>query len=214
MNKVLIPSSSRTFYQVILVTLLVVLTGCASATLTLESNPTKAAVFAAPLGAAEMKPLGDTPLILRGGEVAAQYGGPGPYFLEFRKDGYKTKQVIVTDLTLVDLRVVANLPATTGMEDEVKLNSSVDTLFEAQRLARAGRHEDALAQLKALQKDAPQLAAIYELEGSIYFLQKKYRDALDAFTLAQAKNPKNSENARMKTLLQDQLRNATGGAQR
>ncbi len=178
---------------------------CSSAQITLLSSPSKAEVYAAALGERKAKLIGETPLKLTSSELSKAYGGSGPVSLEFKKDGYASAKTIITDIGAVDLTVNMDLPPTSGLEDQVRLNSVVDSIFECQRLAKVGREEDALNKLKAIEKEAPHLAATYELEGGIYYLQKKYRNALDAYTLASNFNPKNPQVVRMRNYLETSL---------
>lgn len=170
--------------------------------LNLQSNPPKAQVYAAPLGGGTPKLLGETPLTVPVPSVQRDYGGSGPVILEFRRNGYLSSKTIITDLSAGDITVNLELQATTGLEDAERLNSVVDSVFEGQRLARVGRADEALARLKQVESQAPQLAATYELEGGILYLQKKYREALDAYSLAVKFNPKAQESIRMRNMLE------------
>jgi len=177
--------------------LLLSMSACSTATLNFDSTPKKAQIYAVPLGG-NPKLIGETPLTIKGPDLATQYQGSGPFFLEFRKEGYVSSRTVVTDLSAIDLTVSVNLTPTNGLEDKDKLNSVISRLFEAQRLGRAGRYDDALTKLKELETEAPQLAAIYELEGGIYFLQRKYNDSLDAYSSAVRKDPNAVEALRMR----------------
>jgi tetratricopeptide (TPR) repeat protein len=178
---------------------------CATSSVTLTSSPPKAEIYVAPLGAGKPKLIGETPLTMRADELQKEYGGSGPVYIEFRKNGYTPAKTVVTELASVDLTVSAELDATSGLEDLERLNLVVDDIFEAQRLARGGRYDDALTRVKSVEKLAPMLAASYELEGGIYYLQKKYKDALDSYTLAAKYNPRNSESVRMRNMLETTL---------
>ncbi|MEO5969694.1 MAG: hypothetical protein ABIQ95_07175 [Bdellovibrionia bacterium] len=178
---------------------------CSTGRITLLSSPSQAEVYVAALGDRKAKLVGETPIKMTSTELAKAYGGAGPIALEFKKDGYSTVKTIITDIGAIDLTVSMDLPPTTGLEDQVRLNSVVDSIFESQRLAKVGREDDALIRLKDLEKEAPHLAATYELEGGIYYLQKKYKEALDAYTLASNYNPKNPQVVRMRNYLETSL---------
>jgi len=178
---------------------------CSTAKITLLSSPSRADVYLSALGDGKPKWVGQTPIKMTAAELSKAYGGAGPVFLEFKRNGYSSAKAIVTDLGAVDLTINMDLPPTSGLEDQVRLNFIVDSIFESQRLAKAGREEDALSRLREIEKDAPQLAAIYELEGGIYYLQKKYKEALDAYTLASNHNPKNPQVVRMRNYLEASL---------
>jgi tetratricopeptide (TPR) repeat protein len=169
------------------------------------SSPSQAEVYVASLGDRKSKLVGETPIKMTAADLSKTYGGAGPVSLEFKKDGYTTVKTIITDLGAADLMINMELPPSSGLEDQVRLNSVIDSIFESQRLAKVGREDDALSKLRALEKEAPHLAATYELEGGIYYLQKKYRQALDAYTLASNYNPKNPQVVRMRNYLEISL---------
>ena len=81
----------------------------------------------------------------------------------------------------------------------------MDRIFEAQRLVRASRLDDALKLIEAVQKDAPELSAVYEIEGGIYYLQKKPQESLDSYQTSIRFNPKNMEAIRMRNYLSSKL---------
>jgi tetratricopeptide (TPR) repeat protein len=178
---------------------------CSTAKITLLSSPSQAEVYVAALGDRKAKLVGETPIKMTSTDLSKAYGGAGPITLEFKKDGYSTVKTIVTDIGAIDLTINMDLPPSSGLEDQVRLNLVVDSIFESQRLAKVGRGDDALIRLKALEKEAPHLAATYELEGGIYYLQKKYKEALDAYTLASNYNPKNPQVLRMRNYLEVSL---------
>jgi tetratricopeptide (TPR) repeat protein len=191
--------TNRTRPSTLLPLLLPLLAGCASTSITLQSSPSGATVFAKPMAGGEARQLGETPLTLKAADI--QKGSFGPVYFEFRKEGHASAKTLVTDLSAQELLISQELAPATGLESMERLNAVLDRVFECQRLARAGRLDDALRRLKELEAEAPQLAAVYELEGGIYYLQKKYAEAYDAYGLAAKHNPGNPEPQRMRSLL-------------
>ncbi len=179
--------------------------GCATATVTLQSSPPKAQIFVSSLGGSAPKLIGETPFVTSAPQLKSEYGGSGPAVIEFRKDGYNTTKTVITDLGAMELTVSSELRPTTGLEDQEHLNDVVNQVFEGQRLARAGRQQEALSKLKQVEKLAPALAASYELEGGIFYLQKKYKEALDAYSIAARYDPRDAEAVRMRNLLETTL---------
>ena len=176
--------------------------GCSTvASLTLQSNPGGAEVWVAPLDGTTPKKLGQTPLATRSDEAQKVAGTTGPILIEFRKDGYLASRSMVTDLVPADITITAQLQRSTGLENVEALNLVVDRLFEAQRLVRAGRLDDALKLAGEVERDAPELSAVYEIQGGIFYLQKKPREALDAYQVSIRYNPKNAEAIRMRNYL-------------
>ena len=179
--------------------------GCSTPMITLESSPSNAEIYLSQYGNGDAKRIGETPFSSSVTDLKKQYGVGGPMTLEFRKEGYFPYRAVVTDITATDLTVSGELAAVSGIDEQAKLNRIIDQIFESQSLARAGRHEDALLKLRALEKDAPQIAAIYELEGGIYYLQKKFAPAFDAYTRAAKLNPGNAQSVAMRNLLRSAL---------
>lgn len=184
-----------------LVTLLMMaINGCASGTLVLETNPNKAKVFLSQVGGVPQL-LGETPLTLKAEELKNNVSITGPVLLEFRKDGFSSSRVYLTDILTSDIVVNQNLDAQndgfSSLEQQDFLNDLIDRLFESQRLARVNRYDDALDKLKQLEKQSPSLSAVYELEGSIYFIKRDYKKSLDSFRLAVKTNPKRTDFLRM-----------------
>ena len=179
--------------------------GCAGATSTMESSPTGAQVYAMSLGGGTPKLIGDTPLVMTGSDLKVAQEGVGPVVLEYRKEGYIPSRMVVTDVSSMELTLAMELQPSTGLEQPDKLNALFDAVFEGQRLARAGRYPDAIEKLKASQKEAPMLSASFELEGAVLYLQKKFKESLDAYTVATKLNPRNGEAIRMRNRLEAQL---------
>lgn len=176
--------------------------GCASTKVGLYTNPPGAKVYSKPLGTGRFELLGETPIAVSGEQIEKKYSGSGPVLVEFRKEGFQTNTVLVTELSSQDLNINAEMVPLGGLEDSQRLNHLIDTLFECQRLVKVHRYEEALANLKDLEKQTPQVSIIYELQGGIFYLQQKYQDALDAYRLAVRYYPKNVEALRMRNLLE------------
>jgi hypothetical protein len=191
--------------KVVSLSILLLCASCSTATFSLNSNPPKADVYAMPIGSEKPKLIGQTPLSMKASELRSDYNGTGPFILELRKSGFQNVRTIVTDLGASDLSLVIELPTELSFEEIDSINGAIDLMFEGQRLARAGRFEDALQQLKQVESQRPQFAAAYELEGGIYYVQKKFKEALDAYTIATRINPKNPSAVKMRDLLEEQL---------
>ena len=185
---------------------LAVLSACSSVTtLNLQTNPSGADVYIYSLDGANPKKLGVTPLLIPAEDALKVSNNIGPVVIEFRKDGFIASKSMVTDLAPADVTVSAELQRSTGLEDIEALNKVIDRLFESQRLVRAGRLDDAMKLIEAIQKDAPELSALYEIQGGIFYLQKKPEKALDSYQTSIRFNPKNVEAVRMRNYLMSSL---------
>ena len=184
---------------------LIIFSACSTTAIQIKSSPSDAEVYVKPMGKGEVQRLGTTPLISSSAQLEKANAGSGPVLLELKKDGYQTYRTLITETQNVDLALNLELLPITGLEDHEKLNSLLDRVFQGQQLARRGNLNEALTQLKTVEKEAPQLAATYEIEGGIFYLQKKYREALNAYSQALKYNPKNIESIRMRSLLEKSL---------
>lgn len=199
---------SRRHEPGIALTLALLLQACAGATLHLDSQPQKAEIFVlSGLNPASTEPkrIGETPLSISSSEIEKATGITGPLYIEFRKSTHGSARAFITDAAASDIRLQLALPSQTGLEDPDTVNSAVDLSFEAQRLTLIGRYTEALSKVKEAQKEAPLLAAPYEIEAGIYFLQKRLSESLDAYRTATRLNPGNPESLRMRKHLEATL---------
>ena len=185
---------------------LILVSGCSTGNISLQTSPAGANVVVATLGAEKSKLIGVTPLVLTPSELESHYGGQGPVQIEFKKDGYTPVKTFITDVGTGEILINLNLDPSAGLEEPDKLNKVIDAAFEAQRLAHVGKYDEALTKVSEIKKEAPQLAATYEIEGGIFYLQKKYKESMDSYNIASKYNPKNPDTTKMRALLQKMLK--------
>jgi tetratricopeptide (TPR) repeat protein len=191
------------------------ITGCASGTLSVETSPQKAELYARVPGSSDFRSLGPAPFIKSMSEVRSMLGRPNSVIIEARKEGYGSRSVFITDLdTSSDMKLnfdlLTNDKQASGESSEKHLletNVLVDRLFDAQRMAQVGRLADATKQLEDLSKTFPFVAAIYELQGGIAYMQSDYPKALDSYNQALRNNPENLEVLQMRRFLEKKLKN-------
>ena len=181
--------------------------GSKSTYLNFESTPKGAEILVKPVSQQEFKKIGLTPMNIRADELEKKYGGSGPITVKYEKPGYYPSTLIITELSAIDLTIMMDLSSESGLDDQRKLNWVIDSMFEIKRLVSAKRYEDALKILNKVKETVPQVAAVYELEGGIFFLQQRYPAAYDSYSAAVRYNPKNLENIRMKELCKKKMEN-------
>lgn len=165
--------------------------------------------------------------------LATVMQGPvsGAIYIEIEKENYQPATILVTDTGSSTLEVSQELKpiskgsisaqnnrdkdAKEGAGSEgstvstalnsVDLNKGLEDLFEAQRLARVGRLEDALKLLDDVGKGYPRLAAVHEMKGGIFYLQKDYKRALDEYKKTVSLNLDNVTAQQMIKRLESQL---------
>jgi tetratricopeptide (TPR) repeat protein len=183
---------------------LIVLTSCASnTTVSIKSNPEKAKIYVSDFNSDEKKYLGETPYSGTSKDIKTMTNGSGPVFLTLEKDGYFSQRIFVTELNAAEMAVNLSLKPERAIEESFSLDEVISGLFESQRLVKSKRYEEALSLLAKLEEKAPYISIIYELRGGVYFIQKNYTGALEAFSLALKYNPKNVEARRLKNALQE-----------
>ena len=173
--------------------------GCGSSSIKIDSNPAGADVFVRPVGGGERRTVGKTP-IPRTEMKEFQKGAPGSMMVELEKEGFLQASILVTESGNTDIEISMQLkPAVdkAATADATNLNKNMDALFEAQRLARAGRLDDSLKALDEVGKANPQWSSVPEMKGAVYFLQKDYNKALDEYRRAVMLNPENPNNNQM-----------------
>ncbi|MES2964469.1 MAG: tetratricopeptide repeat protein [Bdellovibrionota bacterium] len=163
------------------------------------------------VGSTEKKEVGQTPLSITSDQLSGGRKDHGPVFVELTKSGYQPQTIMVTEYANIELDIHQDLVPITGMGDSRTINDAVNRLFEAQRLAKLNRLDEAITTLDAAEQLVPQLSATYEIRGGIRYLQKKYAESLDDYSKALQLDPKNSEAQRMQETLQNLLNKSRGG---
>jgi tetratricopeptide (TPR) repeat protein len=167
---------------------LIFVVGCATSHLNLSSNPSKAKVeLISPEDKVTME-LGETPLLLTHDQLAAKQPR-GPYLLRVRKEGFADREILLLSLSGMETQINLELRSN---EPTKALNGAIDGLFRAQELAQNGNYQSSLETLSELQKEHPQIAAIYEIRGSVHMVQGEYAAAAKDLEKAVEFDPENA----------------------
>ena len=194
---------------------IVLLTACSSSSiLHLDTSPPQARVSVKPLGSGALKALGETPLSLPASQIESELGGSGPVTVNFSKNGYKSKEVLLSDISQLQQSVKVNLEPMSSLEDPSLVNAQIEDIFEVQRLIRVKKFDEALKVIGKLKDQAPHLSAPYEMEGGIYFVRGKLAEALDSYRNAVRLNPKSVEAIRMRDMIASQSVSSSGNSNR
>jgi len=166
----------------------------------------------AAVGSKDLKQVGTTPISVSSSELSEKAGASGPVSVEYRSVGYVSQRAVITDFSNSDVTLSLELATQADAQEQERANRLIDMLFEAQRLARNGRSDEALSRVKEVQKEAPYVAAAYEIEAGIYLIQKKVNESLDAYRKAAKLNPKSLEIANMRQQIEKMINpGKTGG---
>ena len=179
--------------------------GCSSTSISLNTVPEQATVRVKPLGSGSAKELGQTPLNVLASDIEKDFGGSGPILVEFHKEGYQKQAVLVTDLAAKNINLKVTLDTLSGLDDPAEMNAQIETLFEAQRLVRVRRYKEAIKLIEQIKTKVPTLSSPHELEAGIFYISRRYREALDAYRKAVKLNPRSVEAVRMRDMLEQTL---------
>jgi tetratricopeptide (TPR) repeat protein len=192
-----------------------VMMGCASSTMTVNSVPEKAKVFVRPVGGGELVEVGITPAVISEEKLRSAGGESGPVFVEVQKEQFQPQRVLVTETAATDMKLDFALQLADentglqgpgrGIEDAQSLNMAIDRLFEVRKFISLESYDQALNHLKVLEQKWPYISAAYEMKGGILFLKKKYRDALAAYSMSLKYNPNSVPSKQMRDSLETQL---------
>ncbi|MBT4761193.1 MAG: hypothetical protein HOO06_05785 [Bdellovibrionaceae bacterium] len=194
--------------------LLLSLLACTSASLTVNSVPEKARVLIRPVGGGELIEMGLTPTVVSNEKLKSAGADSGPIIVEVHKDDFLTESILITESSATDMKLDFALQLVDdqqgqgpgkGLESSQSLNQAIDRLFEVRKFIALESYNEALNRLNFIEQKWPYLSAVYELRAGIFFLQKKYKDALAAYSLAQKYNPNSVPIAQMQKTLEDQL---------
>lgn len=175
--------------------LFLLLSGCGTSTLKIDTNPPGADVYVKTVGSTDRRLLGKTP-IPRTLTKDIQKGQLGSLMLDVELENYQSTSVLIAEAgnseSEISLQLKPMAADKKAENDSAKINKNLDQLFEAQRLARIGRHDDALKILDEISKEFPQWASVPEMRGGIFLLQKNYVKALDEYKKSVALNTDNT----------------------
>lgn len=189
--------------KTLFVILLLGLVGCSTAKISLHTSPPGADVYAKSVGDKDVTLVGKTPLVISNTDLEKTYGGSGAVYLEFRKDGYKTDNIYVTEISRVDLNINREMVPKRDLEYQTWLNSHIGDMFEVRRLVQLNQYELALKILERLKASTPMVSTIYEMEGGVLLMSKHYKAALESYRLAVKYDPERVDAVKMVRYLEN-----------
>lgn len=192
--------NSQKVLLTIMLTASVFTCGCASH-LYLKSEPAGAKVDLISPQSQASTPLGETPLKMTKAEIT-QKQVRGPYLIRITKEGLLPKEILIASLTGLDVDVNVQLQASAST---ARTNNLVNELFDAQSLVQKGDSAAALEKLNQLQKEYPDVSAVYEMRGSIFMVRGDYNTATREFQTALNIDPQNRD---LRVLLESAQRKA------
>jgi hypothetical protein len=181
--------------------LVIILFGMASCSqvslLNIKSVPNEAKVFARPLGSTERVELGTTPLEMKSTEIQKKLNSDGLIIIELEREQYFKEEFYLSDYSNRNIDISYNLRQSPKIAQAQNVDIIISKLFACQKFVKVKRFKDCQTILTSLKKKFPEVSTIYEFEGSIFYITKDKRKALQSFITALKFNPDNSEARRM-----------------
>lgn len=178
---------------------LVVLIGCASPQLTIQSNPPGAAVTV------KDKTLGQTPLMIASEDFLKYQEGELIYF-SIKKDGYADKEFFLQPTNIVNYTFeLTKMSAENFNAIPIQYASLIHEitreLLIIQGLIFANKIDEAKNKLESFNKQYPNVAAAATLSASIEILKGNYDEAYTYLITAQKLDPKDLQVQKMLTAI-------------
>ena len=170
-----------------------------------KSTPAEAEIFIQNTSGAQKVRIGVTPYDTQIEQILASYAPGGNFIIEVSKKGHEPYRVLVSLMGKTKLELNVNLPIARDVELAKKFDFIVNRLFEAQRLARLKNYEDAMKILSEMEESFPEISAIFEMKGSVYYLMKDFQKSLSYYRRAFSLNPDNYDTYAIKAYLEESL---------
>lgn len=183
-----------------------------AADLNIKSNPADCDVFV--IGENGKKnAVGKTPYKTSIDEIKNNFGVEGSVQFLVHKPGFEEFNIVVPLIGSSDVNLSANLEVQRDIKMTQDLDLLVTDLFDVLRMMRGKDFDTAYAKLDKLEQKFPHYSIIYEMKGTISYLQKEFKKALSFYRKAFGINPKNREAYKMKVYLEKkfQVDAGTGG---
>lgn len=182
--------------------LCLLVTNCAGS-LKVISNPTDAQILLYKPGKEEPQPLGKTPFEASTGDLADAVND-GTIVIVVQKDGHFPKSFVIPNLMGGDLSIEANLsPSSTANYQQV--NEIVAKLFQAERLLKEKRFDEALKTADEIKKINENVAAAYHIAASVYFLQNALEKSRFEWIRALELDPSSADAQKMLALIEKKM---------
>lgn len=149
--------------------------------------------------------IGVTPIGTTLEEVRAKYGLGETFYIEVKKEGHESYNIMMAPIASSDIELAVKLPVSRDIMLTRKFDNIAFQLFEAQRLTRDKNFESALKVLDAIEKEEKYLSVINEMRGGVYYLKKDFNSALSYYRRAFAINSENKDAYSMKLYLEKAL---------
>lgn len=144
------------------------LTGCFSDSVyKFQSQPSDASIYY--LNGSEKNLVGQTPIDY----TKTSLPSDAPFTILFEKQGYESKEISVTPTDNSQTIISANLKVSKdnmGDATSKRMREILRNVFQIQELTALAKYVDALALINKISEQEPNIAELFVLKGSIYYL--------------------------------------------
>lgn len=168
----------------------------------ITSNPSESEVYIVNPSTRESTMIGETPYNDDIGSSLRSLGLDSSYIIEIRRVGFKPYRLLVSNINRTKLEIDASLEVDSDIERLNDYDLLIGQILHVVRYIRTQDFDSALLELENLEKRFPQFSVIYELRGSIFYLNREFRRALSMYRKAFSLNPLNRDAFRMKDYLE------------
>ena len=181
----------------ILIVLLFTLS-CSQSKITLNSRQKKVGIHAYDHKQKNFKYLGNTPLKLDKTKDLKNFERDGVLYFKLTKKGFNNESVIIVPINKSNTEVFATLQETADWTNsgDKQAASVIDRIGREiqtiNSLIRKNRTDLALAKVNGLVKEFPYVPLFYDIQGSLFLLQKKTKFAISSYEKSLKLNPQNT----------------------
>jgi hypothetical protein len=173
----------------------------------IKSEPAGALVMVqASQGGAQTK-VGVTPLEIDHSQIESITNGVA-FKIELIKQGFESYKLLVASSAKEDFTWQVVLEPAIEDKANPDIDLLVSELFETQRLVRAKDLKGAMMRLNALEIKFPNVSSVFEMKGSVNYLNKDFNVALAEYRKAFTLNPQNKIAQQMKAYLESKIQNS------
>ncbi len=155
--------------------------------------------------------IGVTPLKIGYSEIVENYSRSDNFMLVMQKEKHANYRLMISKLHSGKYEINANLDSYTEKSFAKEYDLLINKLFDVQRLVRSKNYTDAITNLDSLEKDYPEVGAVYEMKAMTYYMSKDLPKSLSYYRKAASVFPGSKEVYTMKKYLESELGSTSKG---
>lgn len=173
--------------------------GCASSQLSVDSDPAGAEIFVVSTGNVKQK-IGVTPMTITPAQMPGLFTSESQ--IQVQKDGFRPESFLLPPQSAgtvgrIQAKLTEDSVSKTCQDSANALTDSTDAVAQVQRLIYRKNYLEAEKALATYTLKYSSVPVFHSLLGNVHYLQKDLDRALQSYTRASALQPQNQENIRM-----------------